>query len=355
MTDTRALEHTLGNNLAWNHARINFLARFLIALIQVRNVNLMEIATGFGGKATTDSSYRRIKRFFQLFDIPAGSFAILIVQLLALQSPWVLSLDRTNWQLGKQHLNLLVLGIVHQGVAFPLLWVALDKKGNSNTDERIALLQEFINLFGVESIHYLCADREFIGKRWFQWLAKMKIDYRIRIRNNSQITNSRGELVEAKKLFSHFPLNQGLSVVDMRKMWGLSIYVSGMRLEKEQYVIVVSPVYSQEALVEYGKRWGIESLFGCLKSRGFRLEETHMTEGEKLKKLIGLLGIAFSWCHKVGQWLNEEKPLKVKKHGRLAKSIFRLGLDYVRAILLNLTEKSKQVAWAQVILILSRT
>jgi hypothetical protein len=305
--------------------------------------------------ATDASSVSFNSLTFQRARLPAGSIAILVVKLLALESPWVLSLDRTNWQLGKQHLNLLVLGIVHQGVAFPLLWVALDKKGNSNTDERIAMLQEFINLFGVDCIHYLCADREFIGKRWFQWLAKMKIDYRIRIRENSQISNRRGELVEAKKLFGDLPLNQGVSLVGSRKMWGLSIYVSGMRLEKEQYLIVVSPVYAEKAISEYGKRWGIESLFGCLKSRGFRLEETHMSEGEKLKKLIGLLALAFCWCHKVGQWLNEEKPLKVKKHGRLAKSIFRLGLDYLREILLNLTEKSKQLAFAQVVLILSRT
>jgi hypothetical protein len=74
-----------------------------------------------------------------------------------------------------------------------------------------------------------------------------------------------------------------------------------------------------------------------------------------LEKLVGLLGLAFSCRHKVEQWLNEEKSVKVKKHGRLAKSIFKLGLDYLREILLNLTGKSKRLAFAQVILILSHT
>ena len=34
-----------------------------------------------------------------------------------------------------------MLGIVHEGVAFPLLWTMLDKRGNSNSDERIDLLE----------------------------------------------------------------------------------------------------------------------------------------------------------------------------------------------------------------------
>ena len=29
---------------------------------------------------------------------------------------------------------------------------------------------------------------------------------------------------------------------------------------------------------DYYQRWHIETLFGCLKSRGFDLEATHMTE-----------------------------------------------------------------------------
>lgn len=40
-----------------------------------------------------------------------------------------------------------MLGVVHNGVAFPLLWWMLDKKGNSNTDERIDLLEEFFEMF----------------------------------------------------------------------------------------------------------------------------------------------------------------------------------------------------------------
>ncbi len=355
MTDIRSLEQTLGNNLSWNQARINFLAKLILALIKVRNVNLTEVANGFGGKAAADSSYRRLKRFFQLFEISYSAIALLLVKLMGLEAPFVLTLDRTNWKLGKSNLNILVLGVAYQGIAIPLLWTLLDKRGNSNTCERIALLSQYVALFGSESIKYLSTDREFIGKTWFEWLLKMKIDFRLRVRENTQVNNAKGELVSAKNLFRQLPVNQALALEEARQMWGLEIFISGMRLESGEYLLIVAPHFVGEAIPEYGARWEIETLFGCLKSRGVNLEETHMIEPEKMKKLIALLAIAFCWAHKVGEWLQEQKAIKVKKHGRLAKSIFRRGLDHLQEVVLNLAEKSKQIAFVQLIAILSRT
>jgi hypothetical protein len=92
-----------------------------------------------------------------------------VVALLNLPRPWVLALDRTNWTLGKTQMNLLVLAIVHQGVAFPILWSVLGKKGASNTRERTALLERFLALFGKEVVRFLAADREFVNPSCYPW------------------------------------------------------------------------------------------------------------------------------------------------------------------------------------------
>jgi hypothetical protein len=127
----RPLERTLAENVAWNKARINFLAKFLIALIQVRTVNLTVIASVFPGRAKTESHYKRIQRFLRFFELSYALIAALLVSLIGVPPPWVLTLDRSNWQLGKTPLNILVLGIVYKGVAVPVLWTILEKKGNS--------------------------------------------------------------------------------------------------------------------------------------------------------------------------------------------------------------------------------
>lgn len=355
MADIRPLERTLAENIDWHKARINFLAKFLVALIQVRSVNLSEIASVFPGRAKEESHYKRIQRFLHFFEISYALIAVLIVSLIGVPRPWVLTLDRSNWQLGKTPLNILVLGLVYKGVAIPVLWTILEKKGNSNTAERKAIVCEFIGLFGAGSILYLCADREFIGKTWFAWLMQEEISFRIRIRENTLVANGGGKLVAARRLFRSQAINQPLMLERARKVWGLELSVCGMRLESGEYLIVVAPQCAPKAIEDYAKRWEIETLFGCLKSRGFRLEETHVIEPERLKKLIALLALAFCWAHIVGEWLSRQHALKTKKHGRLAKSIFRLGLNHLRRILCNLSDRFQQIAFRQVTQLLSCT
>ena len=114
------------------------------------------------------------------------------------------------------------------------------------------------------------------------------------------------------------------------------VYVVGMLLQNGKYLILATDKQPEMALEDYKKRWGIETLFQCLKGRGFNFEETHMTFPNRINKLIALLAIAFSWCHVTGEWLASQKPIKIKKHGRKETSIFRLGLDHIGNFLHNI-------------------
>ena len=56
-------------------------------------------------------------------------------------------------------------------------------------------------------------------------------------------------------------------------------------------MIVVSNKNFPDAIFLYRWRWGIETLFSCLKSRGFCMEDTHMTDPRKIEKLMFVLAI----------------------------------------------------------------
>jgi hypothetical protein len=355
MADIRLLERTLASNVAWNKARINFVAKFLVALIQVRSVNLAQVAGVFAGGALKGSHYKRIQRFLRHFEVPYAGVAAFVLKLLGVPPPWALTLDRTDWYLGQTPLNILVLGVCHQGIAFPVLWAVLPKKGCSSTAERIALMDEFGHLFGFPAIAYLCADREFIGKKWFSYLRRKGIACRIRLRANTQVTNGRGQAVAARRLFRHCRVGHGQTLSGARLIWGERWYVSGMRLPKGEYVIVGAERETETALADYARRWEVETLFGCLKTRGFCLEATHVTDAARLKKLLALVALAFCWAHVTGEWLSAQRPLLVKKHGRKAVSIFRHGLDHLRRILCNQLCKAERVALRRVIKLLSCT
>jgi hypothetical protein len=357
-TELRSLEQTLSESIDWNQARIKFLARFLIALICVKTVCLSQIASVFAGQAQSASHYKRIQRFLRGFDLDYAALARLVAALSGVKAPWVLSLDRTNWKLGKTQINFLVLALVHQGVAFPLLWSVLEKErqgkaGNSNTAERIALMECFIGALGKDKIAFVTADREFGSGAWIAWLLRQGISFRLRIKSNVLLANGKGEMVRAEGLFRNAALKQEWRLPGKRNCLGAAVFVGGTRLPGD-FLIVVSDV-EEASLDDYALRWGIETLFGCLKSRGFCLEATHVTEPERVSKLLGLLSLAFCWAFAAGVWLAQVVPCKLKKHGRAAISLFRRGLDWLRRLLVPLCGQKRQADFNKALQFLSCT
>ena len=116
--------------------------------------------------------------------------------------------------------------------------------------------------------------------------------------------------------------------------WKHPLFVSvEHRKGAKEPMIVVSNREFSFPLKLYRWRWGIESLFECLKTRGFRMEETHMIDPIKIEKLLFILAIAVCWAYKIGELQARKAPITVKNHGRKLKSIFRLGLDLIRRAL----------------------
>lgn len=353
MSQITQLWRTLQPLLDWHGARITFLALFLIALFRVKTVNLAELATAFPTQTKAESNYKRMQRFLRLFEMNYLEIAQVVVALIEIPKPWVLSVDRTTWAVGSVTINILTLGVVHQGVAFPLFWHLLDKRGNSHTEERFDLLIEFLCAFEPSDIAYLTADREFLGNEWFAWLLAEPItQFRIRIRESELLWDGCQSL-KTSIVFQDLQPQQSKVLASKRRLWGHWLYLAGSRLEDGSLLVVATDHAPKTAIADYALRWGIETLFGCLKTRGFCLEATHLQDRERLKKLVALLTLAFCWAHRVGEWITESRLIKIKKHGRKAKSIFRTGFDHLRQILLNLESRKQQ--YRQVLKLLSCT
>lgn len=335
MTDYSELRKTLQDHLDWHGARLSFLALFLLALIKVKTVNLSELALGFGGWALSESHYKRLQRFFRGFELDYSDIAQVVVNWMDIPQPWILSVDRTTWEFGSRCYNILTVGIVHKGVAFPVLWWMLNKKGNSNSDERMRLMEAFCKLFPDARVRCLCGDREFVGQSWLRYLLlEPAMPFRLRIRASDKIERH-GQALAAQVVFAHLPVGESQRLKGPCQVWGLTVAVEALRLEDGKLLVVIGPQQDENLVVDYALRWGIETLVGLFKTRGFCLESTHFTEAERLRKLFALLTLALCWAIKTGLFLHEVRPIAIKKHGRKAKSLFRLGLDYLRHLLLN--------------------
>lgn len=321
-----------------NLARIKFIGLFIIALSKVQTVTFEKVAVAFENEAYTLSSLRRIQRFMAGYVLDRDIIARLIFALLPHKPPFRLALDRTNWKFGDKNINILVLGVVYQGVAFPVLFSTMNKFGNSSTAERINLMERYIRLFGIDSIDCLLADREFIGEEWIAYLNNYKIRYHIRIRENFYVIIPRnGHKIKASILFHQLKINQFTFYQKIVKVNNQLCYISGSKVTgrdgKPELQIIISFNEPGESKTLYKQRWQIESAFKALKSSGFNIEDTHLTNLDRIEKLLSLVLIAFVWTYKIGIYLNSLKPIPVKKHGRKAYSFFKFGLNSLAKVI----------------------
>jgi len=129
-----------------NLARIKAMSMMICALCKVHRVAYTKLASAFDNKAETSSSLRRIQRLIAECIINTDLITKLILKLIPIKGPYYLSMDRTNWKFSSTNINILTLGIIYDGMAFPIVFKM--KRGNSNTEERIKLIQRFISLAG---------------------------------------------------------------------------------------------------------------------------------------------------------------------------------------------------------------
>lgn len=324
----------LHESTEWHLSRCRCLAHIIVAAISARSVTLDDLASHIPGKAKFASKTRRLQLFFQNFDMPQDAIAWLLVSILSplMDSSWTLALDRTNWTRRGNEVNLLTLSICFGDVAVPLFWVDLRHKGNSNTAQRVKLMERFLDLFGAQRIRVLTADREFIGAMWIYWLKKQKIPFVLRVRENLTVSNARGKDAVLKNCFRNLRHNKHRHLGE-RRVGGEIVQLAGIRLPGDSVYLIGYGIDPAEIFNLYQERWQIETLFEKLKGHGFDMEASRLRGEGKAEKLMATLALATAWCYAFGTWsIGAVEELKTKAHGRKEKSIFRRGLDLLRQI-----------------------
>lgn len=305
-------------------------SQIIMALVQERTVNLKKLALHcYHTSSRSEARYRRIQRFISRCPITPQKVSSLIMSFF--EGPVLLALDRTNWSFGSFEINILVLSVIYKSYSFPLFWNFLSHKGCSSPKDRMDVLKMFMKVFGKDRIQALVMDREFIGPVWLAFLMQENIPFHVRLKTNIKIGRIKGELVGPQYELHQVKMFEKIDLPGLRKLGekkeGLKLFISATRSSDNGLVIVASNTDQNKALDRYRLRWGIETLFSCLKTRGFRFEETHLKDKEKISTLLVLLSFAFFWAFKIGEWLNDKAPIPLKSHQRKSVSFFRYGLN----------------------------
>lgn len=272
--------------------------------------------------------------------------------------PWAKSelvMDRTEWKLGKNWHNLLVIGYICHDSLVPLVWVDLGERKSSSETERIELLDRLLAWWRATKIPMpplmLYADREFIGSEWFKALAKRDIEFVIRLKENQSFAIWRDGKMSYKtyniKVIARYLKRFGLSHTDI--VVGDELIIpftyAEQTLDNQQvatWYLAANIADPQTAAQRYALRWAIEDTFGHFKTKGLNLEDFNLQGGHKLEIMMGIVTLVYALCihQALSNDLVEDVKIKDYKNGKKypAKATFRLGLDSLRNIVQNVNE-----------------
>ena len=118
------------------------------------------------------------------------------------------------------------------------------------------------------------------------------------------------------------------------------LHVIGKRLKNDMLFIATNVSDPKQALRAYRRRWAIECLFSDAKTRGLNLEDTRITDPEKMNTVIAVIALAMVWSYRCASKLKGLSGIRKKSHGRKEKSWFRVGLDTLRNWIINKPDKA---------------
>ncbi|MFC4427355.1 IS4 family transposase [Deinococcus navajonensis] len=321
--------------------RLEVLAALILAMIQARSVVLFTLKTHVQLSDSLETRYQRLRRFVR-FASPDHLFARFALSFLP-AGELHLILDRTNWKLGEQDVSILLLSDVWDGFSLPLMWELLPHGGSSSQQVREALLTRFLQCCPERRIGGLSADREFIGKSWFTFLDGHGIAPYIRLPATATLGKGNVPVWACFKKLQ--PGEIGRWHCRM-VVYGVSLRLCATKNAAGEVLYLAYLSHASVNLRRYAQRWQAENLHAALKTRGFNLEDTGLTQAERVSTLLTCVSAAFIWACVTGQFLAARQPMKRKKHGHRAVSVFRLGLDHLQDHLLHPSPSSWQALHA---------
>ncbi len=113
------------------------------------------------------------------------------MKLLKIEALYTIAIDRTEWQLGKSWVNVLLLCVTYKSLSIPIFWTVTGEKGCSDNEERKAILEKFIAEFGLESIRFVTREARVLLKGMVSLFDK-KSDF-ISVANQGELSNNKCE------------------------------------------------------------------------------------------------------------------------------------------------------------------
>lgn len=344
--------------------KLNHLLLTCSCMLAVQSTNLSlcakRMAKVTGEDISYNTAYSRLKRFFQtgLTEPILQGVCLLVIYTFCCSENCYLLLDRTNWKYGKLNINLLVVGVLYRDVFIPLVWKDLGRAGNSNSEQRLALIDKLLKWWSLSTVPlpelHIAGDREFIGFKWFKGLEergikfvmRIPVSFKIQALLNGKIKDRRLQLSVIQRYLSWTGLDSIEAVLESEYIVKLCVFDNDSTRAKAKHIYLMTNMEDvSEASVFYRKRYKIEVCFKHLKSSGLNLEDTSLEGQHKMDLMFAVLTIVYLMAIQKGVVhfeKNGQQEMKMffdpKPYIAPAKSVFMKGFECIMAQIFTLEE-----------------
>jgi len=318
---------------------LNTLASLITGIVLSKSSQLPKIAAKVPGPIQDDSQIKHFSRWMQNEGITAElyflPFVLPLLTVLARQRPLVFIMDGSAVGRG---CVALMMSLLYHGRALPIGWVVVEgTKGHFPEDTHVALLRAVQALVPPRATVVFLGDGEFDGTDLQATLDSFGWQYACRTAKNIQIQFQ----------------GQELSLEDLGVTVGKRVFRKGVLFTQDAYgpVMVIAlwekgyaePIYLvsnmtsvQDACTWYRRRMTIETFFSDQKSRGFRLDKSHLSDPDRLTHLMMATSLAYVWMIYLGvQALRKRWRKYIHRVNRCDLSLFQLGLRLLDHLLEN--------------------
>lgn len=314
------------------------LAALISGIVGSKSTQLPHIAAKVPNGTKPESRVKRFARWCDNADILEEvyflPYADVLLRHLALQTV-VLIMDGSGVGRG---CTALMIHVVYKGRALPLAWrVRQAPKGHFPEALHIAVVALMREVIPEGTKVVLLGDGECDGTALQATLQEAGWSYACRTAM-STVATWEGETFRLDTLGTCIKPGTLIAFKEVkltRDAYGpvmvLSCWAKGYH---EPLYLVSNMATAEEACRLYAKRFRIETFFSDQKSRGFHIHKSHMSDVQRLSRLLIAACLAYIWIVYLGSICEKEqwRPI-IHRRKRCDLSLFQLGLRLLEHLL----------------------
>jgi len=307
------------------------LAAFISGIVGSKSSQLPSIATKVPERAKPDSRVKRLSRWLDNDAILEAVYFLPYAEMLLTQLAFetlVLVMDGSGVGRG---CCALMMHVIYKGRALPLAWrVRQCPKGHFPEGLHIALVELVSNLIPEGTKVVFRGDGEFDGRKLQETMNEAGWWYACRTSKGNTATWE-DETFYVEELGACLKPGRLIELKEVectREAYGPVLLLCCWAKGHAEPLYVVSNMSSaEEAIDYYKKRFRIETFFSDQKSRGFNIQKSHLTDPQRLSRLLIASCLAYIWLVYLGSLCKKDGWQSIiHRRKRCDLSLFQLGL-----------------------------